>query len=99
MSANQHLLNQLQQMLHWKKSRKFYADKLGISESDVDELIKEIRNKEDVRNEAESGNYISALEELVVKVNNDKGTLESTIESSFEPKDDLELAKLHKINL
>lgn len=99
MSANQHLLDQLQQMLHWKKSRKFYADKLGISESDVDELIKEIRNKEDVRNEAESGNYISALEELVVKVNNDKGTLESTIESSFEPKDDIELAKLHKINL
>ena len=99
MSANQHLLDQLQQMLHWKKSRKFYADKLGISESDVDELLKEIRNKEDVRNEAESGNYISALEELVIKVNNDKGTLESTIESSFEPKDDVELAKLHKINL
>jgi len=99
MSANQHLLNQLQQMLHWKKSRKFYADKLGISESDLDELMKEIKNKEDVRNEAESGNYISALEELVVKVNNEKGTMESTIESSFEPKDDVELAKLHKINL
>ena len=65
----------------------------------VDDLLKELRNREDVGNEAESGNYISVLEELVVKVNNEKGTLESTLETSFEPKDDVELAKLHKINL
>lgn len=34
-----------------------------------------------------------------VKVNNDKGTIESEVEATFEPKDDIELAKLHKIDL
>lgn len=97
--SDQNLLSQLEQMLHWKKSKKVYAEKLGVTESVVDDLLKELRNREDVGNEAESGNYISALEELIVKVNNEKGTLESTLETSFEPKDDIELAKLHKINL
>ncbi len=32
-------------------------------------------------------------------VNNDKGTVQSEVESSFEPKNDIELAKLHKIDL
>jgi hypothetical protein len=32
-------------------------------------------------------------------VNVEKGTIESTIVTDFEPKDDIELAKLHKINL
>lgn len=99
MSVNQHLLEQLEQMLHWKKSRKFYAEKLGVAEEVIDELLKELRTKDKVRDDAEVGDYITILEELIVKVNNDKGTLESTIETTFEPKDDLELAKLHKINL
>ena len=99
MQENNHLLGQLEQMLHWKRSRSFYAKKLGVSEFVIDDLLKELRNREQVGNEAEAGNYIGALEELVVKVNNEKGTLESTIETSFEPKDDIELAKLHKINL
>jgi hypothetical protein len=33
------------------------------------------------------------------KVNVERGTIESTIVTDFEPKDDIELAKLHKINL
>jgi hypothetical protein len=99
MQENNHLLGQLEQMLHWKRSRSFYAKKLGVSEFVIDDLLKELRNREQVGNEAEAGNYIGVLEELVVKVNNEKGTLESTIETSFEPKDDIELAKLHKINL
>lgn len=37
--------------------------------------------------------------ETVVKVNNDKGTWESQIDLDFEPKDDIELAALHKIDL
>ena len=97
--SDQNLLSQLEQMLHWKKSKKVYAEKLGVTESVVEELLKELRKREDVGNEAESGNYISLLEEMVVKVNNEKGTLESTIETTFEPKDDIELARLHKINL
>lgn len=43
--------------------------------------------------------HITELEELLVKVNNEKGTLESTTKSTFEPKNDEELAKLHKIDL
>ena len=86
-------------MLGWKKSKKVYAEKLGITEEEVEELIEEIRKSEKAEDDAEMGNYISELEEMVVKVNNEKGTLESTIETTFEPKDDEELAKLHKINL
>lgn len=40
-----------------------------------------------------------AVGERITKVNNDKGTLESSIESTFEPKSDLELAELHKVDL
>ena len=99
MQENNHLLHQLEQMLHWKKSKKVYAEKLGVSEFIIDDLLKELKSREQMGNEAEAGNYIGVLEELVVKVNNEKGTLESTIETSFEPKDDVELAKIHKINL
>ena len=99
MAVNESLLSQLEQMLGWKKSKKVYAEKLGVSEEVVDELLKELRNKERVRDDAEVAHYIDVLEEMVVKVNNEKGTLESTVETSFEPKDDIELAKLHKINL
>jgi hypothetical protein len=99
MSVNQSLLEQLEQMLHWKKSKKVYAEKLGVTEEVIDELLKELKNKERVRDDAEVAHYVSVLEEMVVKVNNEKGTLESTIETNFEPKDDLELARLHKINL
>jgi hypothetical protein len=99
MSLNQGLLQQLEQMLRWKKSKKVYAEKLGVTEEMVDELLKELRNKERVRDDAEVAHYIDVLEEMVVKVNNEKGTMESTIETSFEPKDDIELARLHKINL
>lgn len=95
MQNNLPLVSELMQILHWKKSKSFYANKLGISEKEVEELIKEIRSRKDV----EVNNYISALEEVVVKVNNDRGTFESTVETDYEPKDDLELAKLHKINL
>ena len=89
------LVSELMQMLSWKKSKSFYAKKLNVSEKEIEELMKEIRSQQDV----EVGNYISALEEVVVKVNNERGTFESTVETDYEPKDDVELAKLHKINL
>lgn len=99
MVQNEQLLSQLENMLSWKKSRKFYAEKLGISELEVEELISEIKSRHSIGNEVEAGNYIAALEEKIVKVNNEKGTLESQLELSFEPKTDEELAKLHKIDL
>jgi len=93
MSENQSLLHRLEELLTQKKSKKFYADKLGISEFEVTELLKELREKDNepvdsIRNYTEER-----------KVNVEKGTLESTITTDFEPKDDIELAKLHKINL
>lgn len=93
MSENQSLLVQLQELLIRKKSKKFYAERLGISEFEVGELLKELREKDNYQN-VEGKNYTEER-----KVNVEKGTIESTIVSDFDPKDDLELAKLHKINL
>lgn len=86
MSANQHLLFQLEQMLQWKKSKKFYADRLNITESEVDDLMKELKNREEIGNDAEVGNYISELEERVVKYEEDlsKGTGEIVINTLEE---------------
>jgi hypothetical protein len=84
----QHLTLQLSKMLSWKRSNKFYAEKLGVSEADVLEMIKELKPKQ----------YKKIVNEIK-KVNNEKGTIESTLETSFEPKSDLELAKLHRIDL
>lgn len=39
------------------------------------------------------------LSEQTKKVNNEKGTLESQVELDFEPKDDIELAELHRVDL
>ena len=99
MHMDHSLLGSLAKLLNMKKSKEFYAKRLGISTQEVEEMIKEIRKKEAVRNDAETGNYISELEDTIVKVNNERGTYESVIETTFEPKDDLELANLHKINL
>lgn len=93
MSDYQSLLGQLEELLTRKKSKKFYAERLGISEFEVTELLKELREKDNYQN-AEGKNYTEER-----KVNVEKGTIESTIVSDFDPKDDLELAKLHKINL
>jgi hypothetical protein len=91
MSENQSLLYRLEELLTQKKSKKFYAEKLGISEFEVSELMKELKEKD---TEHVLRNYTEER-----KVNNERGTIESTIISDFDPKDDIELAKLHKINL
>jgi len=97
MSENQNLLFKLEELLRQKKSKKFYAERLGISEYEVNELLKELREKDNSNEEPIEAikNYIEESR----KVNVEKGTIESTITSDFEPKDDIELAALHKINL
>ena len=45
MSDYQSLLGQLEELLTQKKSKKFYAQRLGISEYEVTELLKELREK------------------------------------------------------
>jgi len=97
MSENQDLLFKLEELLSQKKSKKFYAEKLGISEIEVNELMKELRER-DAADDMLIGITTKFMEESR-KVNVEKGTIESTVTSAFEPKDDIELAKLHKINL
>ena len=87
MPENQHLLNQLQQLLSWKKSKKFYADKLGITEGEIDELLKEIRSREDIQNDAEVGNYVAELEETIVRFEEDLA--KGTGEVIFNTKDEI----------
>jgi hypothetical protein len=94
MSENQDLLFKLEELLSQKKSKKFYAERLGISEFEVNELLKELREKD-----VETPVIVNIPIGEIRKVNVEKGTIESTITTKFEPKDDIELAALHKINL
>lgn len=89
MIENETLLDQLTKLLKWKKSKKFYAEKLNISEEQVDELLQELSPKEQE----------TEISTKTFKASVEKGTIESTMVLSFEPKNDLELAKLHKIDL
>jgi hypothetical protein len=100
MPENQSLLQQLEEILHWKKSKKFYADKLGIAESEVDELLKELRNQEKSEEDAEIGNYIAELENTVVKFTEDltKGTGEIIANFNEEVKSLDELIEKCKID-
>lgn len=63
---NQQLLVELQKLLSWKKSKKFYAEKLGISEIEVSELLLELKDREIAEERAETAKYIDVLEEAVV---------------------------------
>lgn len=97
MTENQNLLFKLEELLRQKKSKKFYAERLGISEYEVNELLKELREKDN--NDVEHIEVVNNYTEETRKVNVERGTIESTITSDFDPKDDIELAALHKINL
>jgi hypothetical protein len=96
MSKNKTLILELESLLHRKKSKAYYAEKLGIREEEIKELLTEIslKNKLDLYKPLER-----KPQKNTRKVNKEKGTIESTIVSDFEPKNDLELAELHKINL
>jgi UDP-2,3-diacylglucosamine pyrophosphatase LpxH len=82
MFGNQSLIDRLERLLVHKKSKSYYAEKLGIAESDVDKLLDRLRAKED----AETSAYIAALEERVVSFqeNLEKGTGEIVYNSSEE---------------
>ena len=45
MTNDPQLLVKLKNLLRWKKSKKFYAEKLNITEEEVIDLIKEIRDE------------------------------------------------------
>lgn len=97
MSENQHLLKQLEQLLRHKRSRRFYAERLGITELEVADLMQELKNS---RNETEAANYISELEDAVVRFSEDvsKGTGEVVFNSKEEIKSLDELVDKCKID-
>lgn len=83
---NQQLLVELQKLLSWKKSKKFYAEKLGISEIEVSELLLELKDREIAEERAETSKYIDILEEAVVsyKEEIDKKTAQVVYNSKDE---------------
>jgi hypothetical protein len=89
MLENQQLLNQLKDMLHWKKSKNYYAKALGISVFEVDQLLQQLSTKAKPQ----------TISTKTIKVDAEKGTLESTVVCDYEPKNDKQLASLHKIDL
>ncbi len=95
MFNNEHLLQRLEGLLSRKKSKKFYANMLGVTEKDVNDLLIQLKGEKTPR--------VNIVKEKTTskttKVNNEKGTIESVIVANFEPKNDIELAKLHKIDL
>jgi hypothetical protein len=101
MVGNQHLLNQLQNMLNWKKSKKFYADKLGVTEVEVDELLKELRNStSSISDDAEASSYMTELEDAIIKYQEDvsKGVGEVVFNTPDEIKSLEELIEKSKID-
>lgn len=70
MIENQELISELQKLLKWKKSRRFYAEKLGLSEQVVDELIRELKGTP-MSSEGEVMSYVSELEDIIVKFDED----------------------------
>jgi hypothetical protein len=96
MSENQTLLEELVLLLKRKKSNIYYAEKLNVSVEEIEDLRRELK---DSKKESLPLNEDIVLGETIKKVNNEKGTIESVITSNFDPKNDIELAKLHKIDL
>ena len=104
MSENLELLEQLKKLLSYKKSKAFYAEKLGVSEEEVTELLAELRGKplkiKELEEELdeEIQRFIDAGD-VMIEVNLEKGTLKSSAISDFEPKSPEELAMLHRVDL
>lgn len=80
MSENQELLQQLGQLLRWKKSKKFYAEKLGISEEEVSALLKELKEVgiEEVTHNVDGSVMVKFAEDV------EKGTGEIVFNSDVE---------------
>jgi hypothetical protein len=88
MNREQVLLERLDKLLSQKRSKKYYAEKLGVSEKEVESLMSQIRNM------PKELDYSFSK-----KVNDEKGTVESVVTTDFDPKTPEELAALHKIDL
>jgi hypothetical protein len=84
-------LNDLSELLSQKKSKAFYSKRLGISELEVEKLLKQLRYREPLEEEIED-------EEESLIHNVEKGTLRATKLVSTEPKTPEDIIKLHNID-
>lgn len=87
------MLEELKKLLKHKKSNSYLALRLGTTVEDIKKLKKQIGKVVD------NEELIEKMEEQTREVSNVKGTFKSTIETDFEPKNDIELAELHHIDL
>jgi len=91
MVKNQSLTEQLRALLKSKKSKGYYARRLGVSEQKVEKLLDEIKGEKKVEHGED--------EDVTIEVDNERGTLKSIMILSYAPKSDKELAELHKVDL
>jgi len=90
----------LSQNWTWKMGNAKLAKRWKVSKEQVEEARSRARKLQRKDHEATTHNYIADLEdELFQKIDNERGILESTATSTFEPKTDEEWAKLHKVDL
>lgn len=82
-----------------KKGSGYLAKILKCSREDVLEAKIMARQMMSSGTEAPVKSKLKELSEKMVKISNEKGTLESTVESTFDPRNDIELAELHKVDL
>ncbi len=90
-----------------KKGKKWIANKLGITEQEVNSFLKDLIIEKGISiGYVRTGDYTPPETSITYTgtstsqwINLEEGTLKSEVECDFSPKDDLELAELHKINL
>ena len=88
MVDNEKLLNQLRALLVHKKSKQYYADRLGITVKEINDLLEDINTKKVYRKDQNTTTEIEELEDSVTKYFEDleKGIGEVVFNSDTEIK-------------
>lgn len=88
MIENHDLIKRLQKLMSQKKSKRFYAERLGVNIEKINELLENVRKGiTAAENEPEVANYISLLEQKVVKF--DENIKEDKAEITAKLKDQI----------
>lgn len=95
MTENQQVLKErLQKLLSQKKSKKFYAERLGIDEREITDLLEHIRRgQEAILDVTVLADYVCDLEDIIVKLDEDikagKGELTARLKDEVKTLDEL----------
>lgn len=91
----------LQKLMAQKRSKKYYAERLGVTTEQVANLLEQVKKGiTAAENEAQVSNYIAALEESVVKFDEDlkSGSAEVTVKTTEQLKTLEEVIEKGKID-